>query len=64
MDSNPTSVWDIDRNDVDACVRYRDAKGAVTTDEMAVMIKLQDDPTALVEIMREWSPVGVDEDDG
>lgn len=47
------SVWDIDRNDVAACVEFYRLYG-VTEDEGRVMLQLQDDPAELERIMRDW----------
>ena len=51
----PRSVWDIDRNDIAACVEYHDANGA-TPDDIRTMIMLQDDPAELLAIIAGWKP--------
>lgn len=54
-----SSVWDLERNDVQSCVALyesRVARGAtVSPSERRAMIKLQDDPKELLKIMAGWS---------
>lgn len=47
------TVWDLPRNDVQACVRFYESHG-VTSEEMAVMLRLQDDDTELLAIAADW----------
>lgn len=51
-----TTIWDLGRNDVDACIAYRQEHGGVTSDEARVMVRLQDDPTKLLDEMKAWGP--------
>lgn len=50
----PESVWDLPRNDVAACVAFYRARGAVTPEEMSVMLRLQDDDRELMRIAANW----------
>lgn len=45
-------MWQIDRNDIAACLAFYEAHGA-TEDEWQVMLQLQDDPTSLRQAMRD-----------
>jgi hypothetical protein len=54
----PQSVWDIPRNDVAACVAYYKSRGAVSGEELSVMLKLQDDDTELLELAQAWKTSG------
>lgn len=47
------SVWDLERNDVEACIRYMDLVGTMTSEDVMVMLRLQDDPSELIAIMKE-----------
>lgn len=51
MKSVPTSVWDIPRNDIEACLRFW-ASRRITGEEWRTMLQLQDDPAELIEAMR------------
>lgn len=48
-----SSVWDIRRNDIPACVALYEARG-VTPDEARVMIRLQDDPSEIMGLIKTW----------
>lgn len=52
-----TRLIDIPRNDVAACVAYYQERGQIRADEARVMLKLQDDPTELREVMKDWTQV-------
>ena len=45
------SVSFLPRNDVDACRRFYIERGVVTGQEMRTMLHLQDDPSALKQIV-------------
>lgn len=51
----PQSVWDIERNDIAACVDFHDVHGA-RPDDIRTMVMLQDDPTELLQIIAGWAP--------
>lgn len=52
------TVWDLDRNDVPGCVALHETRkargGNITPSERRVMIKLQDDPKELLQLMTDW----------
>ena len=54
MSKEPETVWDLPRNDVEACARYYKRRGGVTADEMHVMLMLQDDPSELERVAADW----------
>jgi hypothetical protein len=54
MAKEPETVWDLPRNDVEACARYYKRRGMVSADEMRVMLRLQDDPAELEQLAADW----------
>lgn len=52
--ASPT-VWDLPRNDLQACHRYWLAHPDLTVDEWTAMLRLQDDPAALIRAAKGWS---------
>lgn len=48
------TVWDLDRNDIAACIEFHDEHPSMTSEEIRVMVKLQDDPAELMEIAKGW----------
>ena len=50
---SPLHVWDLPRNDLDACYRYW-VEREITADEWRVMLRLQDDSTALIAASKHW----------
>lgn len=53
----PSSVWDIDRNDLQACLDYYNSRGSITSGEARVMLQLQDEADDLLGVMRTWEIV-------
>jgi hypothetical protein len=51
------SVWDIPRNDIDA-VREYVTTHQVSGDDWRILLKLQDDPTQLMEQSKSWPGAG------
>jgi hypothetical protein len=51
--SKAKRLHEIARNDVPACEAYYEAYG-VTSNEMHIMVRLQNDPEPLLEIMKRW----------
>lgn len=49
----PTTIWDIPRNDIEACRAYW-LTGKATSDDLHTMMMLQDDPAELIVAMRDW----------
>lgn len=53
--SEPTSVYQIPRNDIPAAVALYEARGSLTGSELAVLLQLQDDPGELLELCTNWN---------
>jgi len=53
MASPYRSAWDIPNNDLAACIAYYEEHG-VDEDEIRTMFKLQDDPTELRRVAKNW----------
>lgn len=51
--SDPT-LTSIARNDLGAARRFYEARGRLSSTEMATLLQLQDDPAKLVEMARDW----------
>lgn len=47
------SVWDLPRNDVEACHKFWQAK-QITGEDWRVMLRLQDDPKELIGASKKW----------
>lgn len=48
------TVWDLPRNDIEACERFW-REHDVTEEEWRAMLRLQDDPAALIEAAKGWA---------
>ncbi len=48
-----STVWDLPRNDVEACHRFWQGH-EVAADEWRAMLRLQDDPAELIAAAKHW----------
>jgi len=53
MTTKPQSVWDLPRNDIEACRQFL-ATNSVTPDQWRTMLRLQDDPDKLIAAAKTW----------